>query len=137
MWCHFIWCIITDILNGSRAKRLFDLKVKAAHSVLRIFGDHTSSVTVSHWPHVQCHSVTLTTRPVSQCHIPCSAKLRQEFQISSLFAVLFTVTVSILEYCLEVIPCFWCRHFINCKNEIAVAHWKWFLMFVMVLFIPL
>ena len=86
MWCHFIWCVVTDILKGNRAKRLFDLKVKAVHLMLRIFSDHTSSVTVS------C--------PKSP---KCLTKLLQEFQISSLFVVcllslsvlLFTVTVSI------------------------------------------
>jgi len=61
----FHWSVVTDILKGNRAKRLFDIKVKAAHSVLRIFGDHMSSVTVS--------------RPKNR---KCSAKPVQEFQIS-------------------------------------------------------
>ena len=137
MWCHSIWCVVTDILKGSRAKRLFDLKVMAAHSMLWICSDHTSSVTVS------CRKSP-----------KCSGKLLQEFQISSLFVVcllslsllfvychcqyyLFTVTVSILEYCLEVVLYFWCQHIKDSGHEIAVSHWKWFLMFVTVLFVPL
>lgn len=91
MWCHFIWCVVTDILKDNRAKRLFDLKVKAAHSMLRIFSDHTSSVAMS------C--------PKSP---KFSAKLLKEFQISSLFVVCLLSLSVLFVYChcqyLRVLP---------------------------------